>query len=45
MPETAQAASGMSAARSSIWLLCGTWEPGRRCQGKRHKRRQPRGRK
>jgi len=38
MPETAQAASGMEAARSSTRLWYGTWEPALRCKGRSHKR-------
>ena len=44
MPETAQAASGMEAARSSTRLLYGTGEPVLRCKGRSHKRLKPRGR-
>jgi len=39
------AVSGVQEAWLSFWLLYGTWEPGRRCQGKRRKRLLPRGRK
>src|SRR5208283_1894854 len=44
MPETAQAASGMEAARSSTRLLYGTGEPVLRCKGRSLKRLKPRGR-
>ena len=43
MPETAQAASGMEAARSSTRLWYGTGEPVLRWQGRSHKRLNPRG--
>jgi len=39
------AVSGVQEAWLSFWLSHGTWEPARRCQGKRYKRQQPWGRK